>query len=366
MELQSAELDQSALRVLVIEDNRDFAENMAEILATEGGQVRTVGTATEGRRVLAEFGPDICFIDLRLPDDSGETLVAELSRTAPEILCIVLTGNATIHSAVAAVNAGAFGFLLKDMPVDGILASFRRAAERIQLERQKRNLEALLRHREQLAMIGQMSATLAHEIKNPLTGISQALEILLDAVGEPPEMKGLKNSILQRFRNLNDLVEDLLEFSKPLNVRRRPVELSGLVDSVLAELRSENRLREVELKVAIAPEADRLRVDDVHFRILLRNLFRNADQAMEKSELRELRVRARREQVVTILEIEDTGPGIPDELRDKIFEPFYTTKTRGTGLGLALATRIVDEHGGAVSARNIKGAGARFTLVLPD
>ncbi len=352
--------------VMVVEDNQDFAENLSEIIAQNGPVPEVYGDLCSARLRLRDFTPDICFVDLRLPDGDGEDLVADLARTHPHTLSIVLTGNASIQSAISVVNAGAFGFLLKDMPVQGILNSFTRACERIDLERQKENLEEKLRHQEQLALIGQMSATLAHEIKNPLTGISQALELLLDAVGEPPSLAGLKDSILKRFRAMNDLVEDLLEFSKPLNVKRARADMLELVAGIESELRSEGRLKGVEIIVSLGENAEAPRLDEVHFRILLRNLFRNADQAMENQVVRQLLITTSLRDGHFVIEIGDTGPGIPEDKLGKIFEPFFTTKTRGTGLGLALAARILDEHNGSIGVRNVPGSGALFTIELDE
>ncbi len=352
--------------VMVVEDNLDFAENLSEIIAQKGSEPEVFPNLKAARARLAHCSPDICFVDLRLPDGNGEELVAELAQSHPATLTIVLTGNASIQSAINVVNAGAFGFLLKDMPVEGLLASFRRACERIDLERQKTSLEARLRHQEQLALIGQMSATLAHEIKNPLTGISQALELLLESVGEPPTMAGLKDSILSRFRAMNDLVEDLLEFSKPLNVKRVPTRIVNLLRQVESELRAEGRLKEVELLIELAEDAQVASLDEVHFRILLRNLFRNAEQAMDGQTVRRLHITTEIVERRFRMEVADSGCGIPEDQVARVFEPFFTTKTRGTGLGLALSRRILDEHHGVISVCNVPGAGAKFTIELPQ
>ena len=350
--------------VMIVEDNVDFAENLSEIISQKGLESEVCGNLESARHRLKERAPDICFVDLRLPDGDGEELVGELTHSHPSTLAIVLTGNASIQSAINVVNAGAFGFLMKDMPVEGLLASFRRACERIDLERQKTALEAKLRHQEQLALMGQMSATLAHEIKNPLTGISQALELLLEKVGEPPTMTGLKDSILSRFRAMNDLVEDLLEFSKPLNVKRKPTNIEEMIQSVEHELREEGRLRGVFILLNIPKNAAIAKLDEVHFRILLRNLFRNAEQAMKDQQDRKLLVSSSVSDGKFWLTVEDTGPGIPEADLDKVFAPFFTTRTRGTGLGLALASRILDEHGGKISVINAPNSGARFAIEL--
>ena len=351
---------QTPVDVLVIDDNVDYAENLAEILSGVDATVRVVHSVAEARTLLAARTPDILFVDLRLPDEPGEKLVLEVAEHSPESLSIVLTGNATIQSAISSVNAGAFGFLLKDMPVEAILSAYTRAVERIALVQQKRELELQLSHSEQLAVIGQMAATLAHEIKNPLTGISHALQVLLDAVGEPPDMQGLKESILKRFGQLNHLVEDLLEFSKPMTVKRALIDLKGLVAETV-EVHPE-----VPIQISVADDACHAWVDGNHIRMLLRNLTENAVIAAASVDAPVVTLEVRRDGDDLVMEVADNGEGIPPESLSEVFRPFFTTRTRGTGLGLSLAARIVEAHGGRLAAANRIDRGARFSTWIPS
>lgn len=351
---------EQSMDVLVIDDNVDFAENLAEILRGVGASAQVAFSLAEARAQLKDAVPHILFVDMRLPDGSGEDLVAELAESSPASLSIVLTGNATIQSAVASVNSGAFGFLLKDMPVEAILAAYDRAVERIHLVQQKSDLEAQLGHSEQLAAIGQMAATLAHEIKNPLTGISHALQVLLDAVGEPPEMQGLKESILKRFGRLNLLVEDLLEFSKPMNVKREAVDLAGMISEIV------DAHSELEIEIDLEVDGTVALVDGNLFRMLLRNLVENAVIATSSSTDPKVSVVAGRTGTDLRLQVSDNGEGIPTESLGDVFKPFFTTRTRGTGLGLSLAARIVEAHGGALTAANQEESGAVFHVQIPS
>lgn len=352
--------------VMIVEDNVDFAENLGEIIGQHGSKTVICNCIESARQQLQGMTPDICFVDLKLPDGDGQDLVVEMAKNHPQTLTIVLTANASIQSAISVVNGGAFGFLLKDMPINGILTCYVRACERIDLEREKHELQSKLRHQQQLALIGQMSATLAHEIRNPLTGISQALELLLESIGEPPDMAGLKDEILTRFRAMNHLVEDLLEFSKPLNVRRRKVRIEELLNVVEDELRADGTLSDVIVVKNPGMEHVVAEIDQVHFRILIRNLFRNAGQAMQDSLKKTIRIEAKNVENRLVLKFSDNGPGLPAELETRVFEPFFTTKTRGTGLGLALAARIVEEHDGEISIKNLPESGAQLTIDIAN
>ena len=360
----------AGLRVLIIDDNEDFAENLEEILEAEGARIQRAGSLEEARSVMTRFEPQVAFVDLRLPDGSGEEILPAFREMEPPCLAIVLTGNATVQSAIMAVDQGAFAFLLKDMPVEAVIASYRKARERRALERQKHELEGKLRHQEQLAIIGEMAATLAHEIRNPLTGIRQALEVILEVTGEPPGMEGIKDTMIQRFHRLHELVDDLLRYSRPVTVEKSEVSLVELTEEVLADLRQEPEFQDVRVELQLAGDCERWRLDENHFRMLLRNLLENAAQAMERAEEKVITVSAaRNSDGALVLGVRDLGTGIAIDEDGRgpedIFKPFFTTRTKGTGLGLPLAQRIVEEHGGTIHAENHPEGGAVFTVKLP-
>lgn len=135
----------SSASVLIVEDNRDLCENLAEILSAVGYRVEEAVTARAGRERLREARPDVALVDLNLPDGRGIELLAEARRVSPDTACIVLTGNATLESAVEAVNQGAYAYLLKGGRIEEVMVTVGRAAEKVRLEREKEHLERLLR-----------------------------------------------------------------------------------------------------------------------------------------------------------------------------------------------------------------------------
>ncbi|MEZ6196678.1 MAG: ATP-binding protein [Planctomycetota bacterium] len=354
------------MRILVLDDNRDYADNLAELVLElgPGVETRTAYDLAAGRRELEHFAPDLALVDLKLPDGCGDELVRQCREERRPTLCIILTGAATMQAAIGAVEAGAFSFLTKDLPAGAILAACRRATEHLALGAENRSLESRLRERERLASIGQMAATLAHEIKNPLTGISQALEVLLDAVDPPPDLLVLRDGIRRRFRDLDRLVDELLDFSRPFEIEIRSLATSELLEAVRRDCG--HRLRPDDLlEIEIAPDATRLRADPTWLGAALRNLVQNALDAQSDRARAEVLLRARREKDEIRIEVEDRGPGIEESLVERVFEPFFTTRTRGTGLGLALVRRVAREHGGDASAENRVDGGARLAIRWP-
>jgi two-component system sensor histidine kinase HydH len=222
--------------------------------------------------------------------------------------------------------------------------------------RQRKRAERAQRREEQsrrLAALGQMSAVLAHELRNPLAslkGHAQLLERALPA-GEPP--RGKAELVVSEAQRLERLVTDLLGFVRTGELKRASTDLAALASAV-AEDRSAER-------ILVAGKATSLSVDADRLRQVLANLVDNALQSGDG--IVEIVINDRPGEVE--IAVRDHGPGIAPADLPRLFEPFFTTRTQGTGLGLAIARHIVELHGGTLTAANAQGGGARFSIVLP-
>jgi two-component system, NtrC family, sensor histidine kinase HydH len=251
------------------------------------------------------------------------------------------TSRATL--AVGSVTALAVCFLA--------LWAWRSSQRVLSIERET----ARARH---LAALGEMSAVLAHEIRNPLTslkGHSQLLVESLSSLGlEKP--RGKAERVVSEALRLEQITNDLLDFVKQGELDRAPTDLGQLLQQAVSEAVPADRL------VLVLPEEGvTLPVDASKLRHLLGNLVQNAVQAADGPVEVDLAV----EETEVVLTVRDHGPGIPAGQEDRIFEPFVTTRVRGTGLGLAIARRIADRHGGTLTASNHPKGGALFRLTLP-
>jgi two-component system nitrogen regulation sensor histidine kinase GlnL len=235
-----------------------------------------------------------------------------------------------------------------------------------------RELEEQLRRSDRLAALGVLAAGVAHEVRNPLAGVRAAAQLLEREPIFPAGLREFTGVIIREVDRLNRLVDDLLTFAG-----RRPPTIAACNLNQLADeaLRLEaSRVQTARVAVArqydpalplVAGDADRL------LQVFL-NLIRNGAEAMQ-GRGGELTVRTRFERLSTqcggraagVVEIVDTGPGIPAEVRGKLFTPFFTTKDGGTGLGLPISLRIVEEHGGALEAQSEAGQGTTFRVWLP-
>jgi PAS domain S-box-containing protein len=223
-------------------------------------------------------------------------------------------------------------------------------------------LETRLSQMERLAEIGQMTATIAHEIRNPLTALKGAADLLMQEDNLPEWVQTYVEIIRQEVARLNEIAEEFLEFARPFTLNRRMVALRPMLERLLMALSPYFKKAHVttQLEVIGEPVAT---LDSARIEQVLRNLIQNAIQAMPEGG--RLVLRAGEQNGRIYLQVQDSGTGIPPEIRDKIFSPFYTTRTRGTGLGLSIVQKIVQAHQGEIQVECPAEGGSIFTVWLP-
>jgi signal transduction histidine kinase len=238
-----------------------------------------------------------------------------------------------------------------------------RQAAALDADERGRLLERLARS-ERDAVIGRLAATLAHEIRNPLTVIGTTVQYLRDRLPEDHDHRPLLQAADRKVREMDESLENVLSFSRPLDLRPAPVALAGLLGDVAAFLRPRAARQSVDVEVDADPGLPPASLDRRRAEQALLNLALNALDAMPGGgRLRfAARVEAGGDLAITVA---DTGTGIDTAHLDAIFEPSYTTKRRGTGLGLAVTRRIVEEHGGTIEAASEPGRGTTLTLRVP-
>jgi signal transduction histidine kinase len=212
-----------------------------------------------------------------------------------------------------------------------------------------------------LARLGEMAAVIAHEVKNPLAGVRGAIQVIGSHLPKESRDAAMIKEIVARIDALNELMKDMLLFARPPQPKPALVEIAALVATTADLLRSDPALKEVHVTVdgSVPPiwaDADLLK-------IVFENLLVNGAQAMRGHGT----IQVSLTQIDDTCEIafSDSGPGIPVELRDKIFTPFFTTKARGSGLGLPTARRLIEAHRGQISVACPADGGTTVTIQLP-
>jgi two-component system sensor histidine kinase HydH len=248
--------------------------------------------------------------------------------------------------------------------ITGVLADRERKRE-MELQRVNRELQqsfAQIRRADRLSAVGELSASLAHEIRNPLASIEGAAEIV-DENSAPDEIREFRGIILKECRRLNRLLTSLLDFARPRAPELREVDIGRVFDSVIELATHAAGKSGVRITKEIAPKLPPLLCDSEQLRQVMLNLILNAAQAMPSGGTIALAARPH-ESGIEIL-VRDEGGGIPEEDLDKIFNPFFTTRMDGTGLGLSVVHQIVTQHGGNVTAHRNADRGMTFSLVFP-
>lgn len=225
-----------------------------------------------------------------------------------------------------------------------------------------KEMEEQVMRSEKLAAIGELAAGIAHEIRNPIASISGSTEILKEELGGSNHLKPLMDIILREADRLNRLVTDFLQFSKPALPQKEVFPLKDLINETLLSLRGNpDWNQDVKVEVQI-PNSLSLYGDSGQLRQVFLNLFLNAVQAMPHGGI--LHISALNRDGLVEVSVQDTGLGIPQEIKGKIFDPFFTTKENGTGLGLTIVHQIIKNHQGEIQVKSEFARGTKVTLRL--
>jgi two-component system sensor histidine kinase HydH len=250
---------------------------------------------------------------------------------------------------------------------------FRGVAASIGVTLQNSRVYELMKERERLASLGQMAAGLAHEIRNPLGSIKGAAQVLQPIVQETNDasIKEFLNIIVEEVDRLNKIVSQFLDYARPYRGDPKPLDINETVRKTLALMEKEGGHQGIEINTTLFEGLPQVRADAEQLRQVFLNLSINAIQAMPQggklavsSSLRRSTLRGA---TAAFLEVRfrDTGVGIAAGDLKNLFIPFFTTKDKGTGLGLPISQRIVENHGGRIEVRSKPGAGSTFTVLLP-
>ena len=225
----------------------------------------------------------------------------------------------------------------------------------------RKQAEEQLARQAALAQVGQLAAVVAHEVRNPLAGVKGAIQILMSRrAGDDPELP-VMHDIVARIDSLSELINDLMLFARPRAPRLHATELRALASDAITIVRRDPGAGHIEFKVEGSEiTAD---VDAEMIRASVLNLLLNAVQAMGGEG--RIQVGLRRDGRLAEIAVRDSGPGIPQDIRDQVLEPFFTTKARGGGLGLPIAKRTAEMHGGTLTLDCPPGGGTIVTLSLP-
>jgi len=365
-------------KVLVVDDEQSVATTIKAILELDGSEVTAVTSGREALEQLREHEFDVVLTDLRLDDLDGIEILRETQKLWPDTVSIMLTGYASLESAVAALRGGAYDYLIKPSDVDELRATIGRAIERRQLRQRLVELEQLDKLKTQFLSMA------SHELRTPLTAVSGFMQIarrrmsrLSGATDVPAPWRDEAHKADETLemanrqsKKLARLIDELLDVSRlqqgRVEMRLAEIELTEVVQEVAERMRLVSKGYEIETKIdGTAPiVADRDRIEQV-----LENLVGNAIKYSPETGRVEMSLRVNGANAV--VSVRDEGIGVAPGEVEKIFGLFYRSPdpradhVGGLGLGLYISREIVSRHHGKLWAERNAGAGTTFHVALP-
>jgi len=255
----------------------------------------------------------------------------------------------------------------KDSKFEGVVLLFRDLTNLINFRKQMERME-------RLATLGEVSAGIAHEIRNPLAGIKTSAQVLEESFSPNDFRAQLVSRIVKEIDRSNELLKKFFRFAKPSRPEQDFIDIEKIIESVQLLLVSRMKKRKIVFKSNHEAELPKVFVDESQIEQVIVNLLLNAMDSIKNSgeifvstKLSKIKSdsKEKTEQEMVIVQIQDTGEGIEDEIIEKIFNPFFTTKSEGVGMGLAISSRLVEENGGRLEVNSEIGKGSSFLLYLP-
>lgn len=370
-------------RILVIDDEEGIRVGCRRVLEPEGYIVETAATGQEGLRKFMEGNFDLVLIDVVLPDMGGIDLLKPMLEKDPDVICVIITGYATIELAVQAIRAGAYDFLSKPFTADVLKLTVAQGLERRRLSLESKRLQKieeeareLARAKEELERLDRFKTmfmlTVAHELRAPLNALQSFLLAILKGYIPPEEQREVLERAAQRTQELIDLVDDLLKLAAAKSgkglEKREPISLADVLEKIYPLFKAEADSKGINCTLEIR-QRPIVQADPDQMAQVWSNLISNAVKyTMPGGKVHVILEEQDRWAIGTV---EDTGIGIAKEDLERIFEEFYRTPQakklvpRGTGLGLPLVKQIVEAHGGNITVESELGRGSRFTFRIP-
>ena len=369
--------------ILVIDDEAGMRQGCRRTLEPHGFTVETAATAEEGLQKVRQGNFDLVLLDVMMPDGQGTDLLAPIHEHDPDIVCVIITGYATVELAVDAIRQGAYDFIPKPFTGDLLRITVDQGLERRRLSLEAQRLQALeqkaaelARAREELERLDRFKTsfmlTVAHELRAPLTAIqSFLLAVLKGYIPREQQEKTLRRAI-DRAQELLDIVDDLLNLAavkeEQETGKREVLSLADSLEKVSSLLKAQADEKRIAYSVEIR-QRPLVAANPDQMVQLWTNLISNAIKyTPEGGAVRVTLEQASRWAIGTV---EDTGIGIAPEDQAHIFDEFYRTpqakemEARGTGLGLPLVKRIVEGLEGTLAVESQLGHGSRFSFRLP-
>lgn len=355
--------------ILIIDDEEALRDGCRQVLEKCGYAVLTAEQGIEGINLAREHVPDMAFVDLKMPNISGMEIIEILSRDIPDIVLVMITGFATIVSAVEAMQKGAYDYLPKPFNPDQLRALTKRGLDHRNLKIETRKLRE-----EKDQMEKNFITFVSHEMRSPLVVIRQYIEALNEIAGDrfDKDVREIIERCRKRIQSLEEMVEHWLDISRiengTLAQQKVSLSLASIISRSVEEMTPICRKRGISLETNIPKKLPQITGDAESLVRVFTNIIGNATKYTTGEG--KITVSAQHDEYYTTASIADTGMGISPDKLSLIFEPFFrcggkNEKHSGSGLGLTFCKKIMESHKGCIAVSSKEGEGTTFVLTFP-
>lgn len=390
----NADPTDASTTILVIDDEPASCRLVATLLTGRGYLVNSAYSAAEGLAMVKRCQPDMILMDYMLPDQDGVSLLKEMKSLSPDCPVIICTAGGSEEIAVKLMKAGAAEYLLKPFNpsifaerIDGVrrLRSIELANRALQQERERllheiedwnRELQSRVREKsealqqaqseiaqtEKLAALGYLAAGMAHEIRNPLNSISLFTQLLSQGIDDS-ESRDYLDKILKEVDRIDGIIRRLVEAANRRRSAAQEVRMEQVIKESLAIFTPQVEARQINVAFDYPDLLPSIKADPTELEQIFTNLFQNALEEMGNGGCLTIGLSSSENNIE--IRVADSGGGISPEDRDSVFKPFFSTKSRGTGIGLPVAQRIARLYRGELTVEQSSAAGTTFLVKLP-
>lgn len=388
------QIDRTATTILVIDDEEGILNLVALILGKRGYTVAKANDASQGLELVASLNPQLVILDYMMPGMDGLEVLTRIKTNFPDTYVIMFTGKGSEEIAVALMKAGASDYILKPFHNQNLVERVENVlkiraveiknreliVEREQLlheikawneeleQRIQKESEALQKaHAEvvqsqKLATLGYLAAGMAHEIRNPLNSIALFVQLIKEGVEDSDKIDYVEK-ILKEVDRVDATLSKLMDTAKRPRFELVEVNIEEVIQKALDSFTPQINAQAITLTFSPKRQLPRLKADPVEIEQIFTNLLLNSIDEMSGGGT--LTIELDHDDRDIVIRVSDSGRGIPAEHLPNIFDPFFSTKNRGTGMGLPIVLRIVKNYGGKIEVVTTKKSGATFLIRLP-
>jgi len=373
-------------RMLIVDDEPRMTDSVKAILEGPGCEIETSTSSREALALLQTGVYDVAVLDVGMPGLTGYEILDRLDRNEVQTVFIIMTGDASLDSAIEAIRRGASDYVRKPFEPDELLIRVGNACkqkqlkdERRQIEGEKLSLETQLRQSQKMEAIGTLAGGIAHDFNNILSIILGNTEMVRAAIPEQHEARDNLDKVLTASNRAKEMINQLLSFTRKTESERIPLELKTIVSESLKLLRASLPAK-IVIRTNLPDGSFVVRGDSTQIHQIMINLCTNAAHALDTTggvlevSLDDVLLDSEKAARHCLepgpyvsMTVSDTGHGIDPSIRDRIFDPYFTTKGagEGTGMGLAVVHGIVKNHGGAIDVFSEPHIKTEFRVLLP-